>query len=417
AIFDLHGSLVALCPANSATLSDAFRYDAWGQTIGTSGSTADPWRYRGLLDVSPTATALYAMGARFYSPQLGTFTAEDALAGSAANPLSMNRFLYAQADPETLVDPDGHYAYQGPMLGGCPYGPEDCAAIGWTTFSSPRGQLYLARQRPNRFAPARKAPAVDCDRGCERGAPPPRWDPCLGQNGADLAECRSVTAPPDLQDLYRDPTYTELYGNKRASDATWNFDPHGRHGRVTIEQFIPDSEFVPEPLGLKGIFAPLDFKGDGRNFSSGGSLARNRVVVVVDFDAGIVTVHANPSCGRVFSFDGCDDAHALNSFSDSAASVDVSNGGTLTVRWSITDARVVTPSLLALDGKLTVSGGGQVQIWSDRFPSTEAYYSQGEQAVAIGQEQAGDWWWILGPPVVSNAALDLRAPDMSYQLP
>jgi hypothetical protein len=51
---------------------------------------------------------LLDMVARHYSPQLGTFTSQDSVAGKAADPLSMNRFLYAEADPTTLIDPDGH---------------------------------------------------------------------------------------------------------------------------------------------------------------------------------------------------------------------------------------------------------------------------------------------------------------------
>jgi RHS repeat-associated protein len=130
-LFDLHGSIAALVPSASTTLSDAYRYDPWGQTVATTGSATNPWRYRGLLDVSPTTTPLYDMGARYYSPQLGTFTSEDSTAGKAADPLSMNRFLYAEADSTTLIDPDGHMVAS--LSGGCPYGPEDCAAIGWTS--------------------------------------------------------------------------------------------------------------------------------------------------------------------------------------------------------------------------------------------------------------------------------------------
>jgi RHS repeat-associated protein len=106
-VFDLHGSVVALCPAGSTTLSDAYRYDAWGQAM-TSGATTNPWRYRGLLDVSPNGTSVIMMGARYFAPHLGSFTQEDTVRGAAADPLSMNRYLYAEADPATLIDPDGH---------------------------------------------------------------------------------------------------------------------------------------------------------------------------------------------------------------------------------------------------------------------------------------------------------------------
>ena len=95
------------------------RYDPYGQTIGTgtAGGTAvgaENWKYQGRLDVSADADApLYDMSARFYSPGLGTFTQLDSVMGSAQNPLSMNRFLYAHANPATLIDPTGHAACAG----------------------------------------------------------------------------------------------------------------------------------------------------------------------------------------------------------------------------------------------------------------------------------------------------------------
>jgi RHS repeat-associated protein len=51
------------------------------------------------------------MGARLYSPHLGTFTALDTVRGSAQDPISMNRFLYAHANPTTLIDPTGHAVF------------------------------------------------------------------------------------------------------------------------------------------------------------------------------------------------------------------------------------------------------------------------------------------------------------------
>jgi RHS repeat-associated protein len=111
-VFDLHGSVAALCTAGGSTLTDAYRYDGYGQTVASSGSSLEPWKYRGLLAIAPggLSDSLYDMGARDYAPALGTFTQEDSVQGSAANPLSFNRYLYALADPATLVDPDGHMA-------------------------------------------------------------------------------------------------------------------------------------------------------------------------------------------------------------------------------------------------------------------------------------------------------------------
>jgi RHS repeat-associated protein len=58
-------------------------------------------------------TPLYDMSARFYAPGIGAFTQLDSVMGSAQNPLSMNRFLYALANPATMIDPDGHLACAG----------------------------------------------------------------------------------------------------------------------------------------------------------------------------------------------------------------------------------------------------------------------------------------------------------------
>ena len=117
---DLHGSVAASLDAAETTVVNAIRYDAWGQTLltGTGGGTRvgdKAWKYQGRLDVSPDnlQTPLYDMSARFYNPGLGAFTQLDSDMGSAQDPLSMNRFLYAAANPATLIDPSGHYYVEG----------------------------------------------------------------------------------------------------------------------------------------------------------------------------------------------------------------------------------------------------------------------------------------------------------------
>ena len=103
----------------------------------TSGSAATTsWKYQGRLDLSPSAIPLYAAGARDYAPGLGMFTSLDTFAGSAQDPLSMNRFLYAEANPATLVDPSGH--------AGCPAGKK-CAAGDTLIIPAAAGQPTIVR--------------------------------------------------------------------------------------------------------------------------------------------------------------------------------------------------------------------------------------------------------------------------------
>ncbi len=108
---DLHGSVAAVLAGSGASISDAFRYDGYGETIASlTSSLPSPWRYQGrLLLNSASQTDLYDFVARAYDPALGAFTGLDTTAGSAQDPITLNRYLYAGADPATLIDPDGHW--------------------------------------------------------------------------------------------------------------------------------------------------------------------------------------------------------------------------------------------------------------------------------------------------------------------
>jgi RHS repeat-associated protein len=61
-----------------------------------------------MLESAPGTPDLYDFAARSYNPALGTFTSLDSHLGSAQNTALLNGYLYANANPATLVDPDGH---------------------------------------------------------------------------------------------------------------------------------------------------------------------------------------------------------------------------------------------------------------------------------------------------------------------
>jgi RHS repeat-associated protein len=56
-----------------------------------------------------SATGLYYSGARWYDSASGRFMTEDTKTGTQSVPLSENRYVYAQGNPMTNVDPTGHY--------------------------------------------------------------------------------------------------------------------------------------------------------------------------------------------------------------------------------------------------------------------------------------------------------------------
>jgi RHS repeat-associated protein len=113
---DLHGDIAGYANVGLTAVTDAFRYDPYGELLASvTSTTPSPWRYQGkLLENSGAGTSeLYDFGFRSYAPGLAAFTSLDDVSGSAQNPLTLNRFLYAQANPETLIDPDGHAACAG----------------------------------------------------------------------------------------------------------------------------------------------------------------------------------------------------------------------------------------------------------------------------------------------------------------
>jgi YD repeat-containing protein len=91
---DLHGNTAGALNAAATSITDAFAYDAYGNTVASvTSALPTPWRFQGRIIESAAGTPdLYDFGARSYNPTL------------------LNGYLYANANPATLVDPDGHCA-------------------------------------------------------------------------------------------------------------------------------------------------------------------------------------------------------------------------------------------------------------------------------------------------------------------
>jgi RHS repeat-associated protein len=180
---DLHGDIAGASSASLGTITDALRYDAFG-TIAASTTSAlpTPWRYQGELLVNPAgASDLYANGARFYAPGLGVFTQLDTSQGTALNPLSLNRFLYAAADPETLIDPSGHRSCNLETIKtGCDgaNGHEQC------TCKKDAGKDH--KHRDPSPPPSKPAQPVGCavTGDCSVSSTPPPHAPPVGHPGA-----------------------------------------------------------------------------------------------------------------------------------------------------------------------------------------------------------------------------------------
>jgi RHS repeat-associated protein len=130
-VADLHGNVAGQTNSAGSSLLDVLRYDAYGKAVGSPGtpsSVPTPWRFQGRILESTAGSDAYDFDARSYLPDLGTFTSLDSVSGSVQNPLTLNRYLYAEGNPATLVDPSGHCV--GPLVLVCAWVAENALATG-----------------------------------------------------------------------------------------------------------------------------------------------------------------------------------------------------------------------------------------------------------------------------------------------
>ena len=102
---DGHGSVRQLTDSTGA-VTDTYTYDAWGNLIASSGTTENSYLYCG--EQLDSVTGLYYLRARYMDPSTGTFTSMDTYQGSLFDPVSLHKYLYANANPVMNVDPSGH---------------------------------------------------------------------------------------------------------------------------------------------------------------------------------------------------------------------------------------------------------------------------------------------------------------------
>jgi RHS repeat-associated protein len=100
-------------------VTDTYTYEAFGNSMGSTGSTTNPYRYVGSLgyyQIYPPAggPALMHLGARYYMPEIGRFIQRDPPHGSL-EPWQPSRrsvgetepYSYCSGNPAILVDPTG----------------------------------------------------------------------------------------------------------------------------------------------------------------------------------------------------------------------------------------------------------------------------------------------------------------------
>ncbi len=99
-MFDGHGSERTVTSSNQ-TVTGTANYEAFGQTVGTTGSSASPYMYAGDWGYRNDGDAgLMHVGARYCDAQVGRFITRDM-------DLDQHAYLYCMHEPVSYLDPDG----------------------------------------------------------------------------------------------------------------------------------------------------------------------------------------------------------------------------------------------------------------------------------------------------------------------
>ncbi|MET9245618.1 RHS repeat-associated core domain-containing protein [Nonomuraea sp. NPDC003709] len=110
AFCDLRGDLVGTFTATGTSLADSVAYNPFGEVVTRTGA-AHTLGYQG--GYTDPVSGKVSMAARWYQPTTGGFVSGDTLTQSPDPSVQLNRYAYANDNPLTNIDPDGHKSWDG----------------------------------------------------------------------------------------------------------------------------------------------------------------------------------------------------------------------------------------------------------------------------------------------------------------
>jgi RHS repeat-associated protein len=111
--FDGHGNVRELTDS-SGPVTDRYDYDAFGNLVFQSGTTANAYRYSG--EQYDADLGLYYNRARYLNTDSGRFWSMDSYGGNAQDPASLHKYLYAHGNPVNGTDPSGRWNLSEVMI-------------------------------------------------------------------------------------------------------------------------------------------------------------------------------------------------------------------------------------------------------------------------------------------------------------
>jgi RHS repeat-associated protein len=103
--YDGHGSVRGLSN-NLGSVTDTYSYDAFGTLIEQTGTTSNHYLYAG--EQFDSDLGFYYNRARYLNVETGRFISFDTYEGNNQDPISLHKYLYANADGVNRIDPSGN---------------------------------------------------------------------------------------------------------------------------------------------------------------------------------------------------------------------------------------------------------------------------------------------------------------------
>lgn len=106
-LYDGYGNVRGLLD-EKGTLTDTYAYNAYGELTERTGETENHYLYTG--EYYDGTTNLYYLRARYMNPSTGTFISMDTYQGDMYEPVTLHKYLYANANPVKYSDPSGMFS-------------------------------------------------------------------------------------------------------------------------------------------------------------------------------------------------------------------------------------------------------------------------------------------------------------------
>ena len=97
----------------SGAVTTRYTWDTWGNLQQQTGVSQQPFGFTGYQ--RDAQTGLHYAQQRYYDSEIGRFNRHDPFRGDIDTPLSLHRYLYANANPTIFVDPTGEVGFFSPV--------------------------------------------------------------------------------------------------------------------------------------------------------------------------------------------------------------------------------------------------------------------------------------------------------------